>query len=238
MTLGGRGTASNVLTPKITVKEATHVTTHSKRVAAVALSVALGFGGAAAVAGNAFAKSPTPTAPGTPQATTTTTSTPAPTATSTSSPTKTPTVTAVKTEFRDESGADNTQPKYKSLSSSDTTLTSFGSLYTSTGQPLAGQTINVYDYTNGKRGALLGSGTTNAQGQFRFDAKLPSGWSTKPGFNVELAFNGVADKYAPVSVSMKPVSSTATPTKSATPTKKPTTPPTKDTTGGLAKTGA
>ncbi|OYN96974.1 hypothetical protein [Enemella evansiae] len=214
------------------------MTTHSKRVAAAALSVALGFGGAAAIAGTAFADTPT--------------ATPTATKSAVNSPKATNTPQVVPTEFRNSAGTDGTQPQYESLSSSDTTLTSFGSLYTQAGKPLAGQVVAVYEYTNGVRGAQLGAGTTNAQGQFRFDAKLPSGWSSKAGFNVQLAFddpNGASDGvlYGSASGVLKPIASTATPTKSATatksPTKKPTTtkkptaPPTKDTTGGLAKTG-
>ncbi|OYO00593.1 hypothetical protein CGZ95_08120 [Enemella evansiae] len=218
------------------------MTTHSKRVAAAALSVALGFGGAAAIAGTAFADTPT----------TPTKSAVASGRDTTATPTATNTPQVVPTEFRNSAGTDGTQPQYESLSSSDTTLTSFGSLYTQAGKPLAGQVVAVYEYTNGVRGAQLGAGTTNAQGQFRFDAKLPSGWSSKAGFNVQLAFddpNGASDGvlYGSASGVLKPIASTATPTKSATatksPTKKPTTtkkptaPPTKDTTGGLAKTG-
>lgn len=211
------------------------MTTHTKRAAAVALSVALGFGGVAAVAGSAFAADPTatPTKPASVK------STVAPTKSATTPPANKK--AAIPTEFRDTTGKDGTAPQYESLSSSDTTLTSFGTLYTEAGQPLANRVVAVYDYTNNTRGAQLGAGTTNAQGQFRFDAKLPAGWSTKAGFNVQLAFDDEAGVYGSASGVMKPVASTATPTKSPTKapttTKKPTSAPTKDTSGGLAKTG-
>ncbi len=211
------------------------MTTHSKRVAAAALSVALGFGGAAAIATGANA---------------------APTATAT--PTKSPTAKPgnpkqlIATEFRDEAGKDGTVPTYQRLYDSSTTLDSRGTLYTEAGAPLANRTIAIYDYSTGKRGKMLGAGTTDANGKFAFSVPLPSGWSDNPNFNVELAYDDTSGVYESAALYLKPQSSgTATPTKSPTATKtatksptkapsttkKPTTPPTKDTTGGLAKTG-
>lgn len=159
----------------------------------------------------------------------------------------------VPVEFRNDAGADNTMPQYVRLSPGDTTLTSFGTLYTEAGEPISNRVVAVYLYTDGQRGAQLGAGVTRSDGQFRFNATLPSGWSDMDNFNVQLAFDDVDPndgvEYESAEAVLEPVASgtpspSATASSSTTATPPPATSPAPaapsqpERVGGLAKTGA
>lgn len=133
----------------------------------------------------------------------------------------------IPTEFRNDTGVAGTMPQYDALEAGDRSMTSYGSLYTQTGEPLASRTIVIYNYTNGARGATLGSGTTNASGVFQFSSSLPAGWSTDPAFNVELVFEDATGEYGPSYGIMKPVAvETDDDTPITTPITNPSTTPT------------
>lgn len=128
----------------------------------------------------------------------------------------------VPVEFRNDQGVDGTRPQYATPAHNAPSLTSFGSLYTQAGQPIANRTVTVYLFTNQVRGERLGSGTTNAAGAFRFDSRMPRGWSDQANFNVQIAFDDADDsdgvEYASVNAVLRPIAAPEGESPSAAPT--------------------
>lgn len=156
-----------------------------------------------------------PTPSGTPTPSTSATPTVDPT------PSSTPSVSLIATDLI---GADGTGAAEYTINGD--ILTSEGILMGADGKPVANATITLYDYTNGVRGAVLGTGTTDANGAFKFDSTLPAGWDTNATFNAELAYAG-DETHEPISLFMEVAGSTpsTTPSTSTTPSETPSTTP-------------